>query len=198
MRRLFKKQKFGIFAAFALVFFVSGVTAGKADVVWTVQGTFSDGTKLTGTFTTNVYGFIEDGYSLTTQAYGKFAGFTYTSSNSYFNNGTFFVDFQPGWHQDLSLAFLDNLGVPNANNPMVGGAPGPSFECQDSFTCYLAGGGPDQTGGGPVRYLDSGFASAVPEPATWAMMLLGFLGIGFVGYRRSSRRTAGSAGLRWV
>jgi hypothetical protein len=29
-----------------------------------------------------------------------------------------------------------------------------------------------------------GFASAVPEPATWAMMVLGFLGVGFMAYRR--------------
>ena len=28
------------------------------------------------------------------------------------------------------------------------------------------------------------FASAVPEPSTWAMLLLGFLGVGFVAYRR--------------
>jgi hypothetical protein len=29
--------------------------------------------------------------------------------------------------------------------------------------------------------------SGVPEPATWAMMILGFLGIGFVGYRRKDK-----------
>jgi hypothetical protein len=29
--------------------------------------------------------------------------------------------------------------------------------------------------------------SAVPEPSTWAMMLLGFAGIGFVAYRRKSK-----------
>ena len=28
--------------------------------------------------------------------------------------------------------------------------------------------------------------SAVPEPATWAMMILGFLGVGFMAYRRKS------------
>jgi hypothetical protein len=30
-------------------------------------------------------------------------------------------------------------------------------------------------------------AGSVPEPATWAMMLLGFAGLGFLGYRRSGR-----------
>jgi hypothetical protein len=30
-------------------------------------------------------------------------------------------------------------------------------------------------------------ASAVPEPSTWAMMILGFLGIGFMAYRRKSK-----------
>ena len=27
----------------------------------------------------------------------------------------------------------------------------------------------------------------VPEPSTWAMLLLGFAGLGFVGYRRTRR-----------
>ena len=30
-----------------------------------------------------------------------------------------------------------------------------------------------------------GPATSVPEPATWAMMLLGFAGLGFAGYRRA-------------
>ena len=29
--------------------------------------------------------------------------------------------------------------------------------------------------------------SAVPEPSTWAMMILGFAGVGFMAYRRKSK-----------
>ena len=46
-----------------------------------------------------------------------------------------------------------------------------------------------------VKFTSSGIAfefdnltiAAVPEASTWAMMLLGFLGLGFFGYRKSSR-----------
>ena len=37
--------------------------------------------------------------------------------------------------------------------------------------------------GGEIR----GFLAAVPEPSTWAMLLLGFAGIGFMAYRRKSK-----------
>jgi hypothetical protein len=36
--------------------------------------------------------------------------------------------------------------------------------------------------------LDNVVLSSVPEPSTWAMMLLGFLGLGFAGYRKSKTR----------
>jgi len=35
-----------------------------------------------------------------------------------------------------------------------------------------------------------GTVSAVPEPSTWAMMILGFLGVGVMAYRRRSSRLA--------
>jgi hypothetical protein len=34
---------------------------------------------------------------------------------------------------------------------------------------------------------EADLTTAVPEPATWAMMLLGFAGIGFMAYRRKSK-----------
>jgi len=30
-------------------------------------------------------------------------------------------------------------------------------------------------------------AAAVPEPSTWAMMILGFFGVGFMAYRRRNQ-----------
>jgi hypothetical protein len=37
--------------------------------------------------------------------------------------------------------------------------------------------------------VSNALGSGVPEPSTWAMMLLGFLGLGFAGYRKSFIRT---------
>ena len=36
------------------------------------------------------------------------------------------------------------------------------------------------------------FSSTVPEPSTWAMMLLGFAGLGYVGFRKARARSATS------
>ena len=44
------------------------------------------------------------------------------------------------------------------------------------------------TGGG----IQIGATSAVPEPSTWAMMFMGFAGLGFIGCR--ARKTAVAAG----
>ena len=38
--------------------------------------------------------------------------------------------------------------------------------------------------------INTNLTSAVPEPSTWAMLLLGFAGIGFMGYRRRKSVTA--------
>ena len=43
--------------------------------------------------------------------------------------------------------------------------------------------------GGNVQF-SATFTTAVPEPSTWAMMILGFAGIGFMGYRRKQQGPA--------
>jgi hypothetical protein len=37
---------------------------------------------------------------------------------------------------------------------------------------------------------NAGVSPAIPEPSTWALMLIGFAGVGFVGYRRAKRGRA--------
>jgi hypothetical protein len=53
----------------------------------------------------------------------------------------------------------------------------PNFETTISFLATAFGG---DLGNPSIP----GVASAVPEPSTWAMLLLGFAGIGFMAYRR--------------
>jgi hypothetical protein len=50
------------------------------------------------------------------------------------------------------------------------------------------------TGGGTSGYGGNLSTAAVPEPSTWAMMILGFFGVGFMAYRRRNQ----SASLRVV
>ena len=40
-----------------------------------------------------------------------------------------------------------------------------------------------------VRVDIAGNVGAVPEPATWAMMVVGFVGVGFMAYRRRGHAT---------
>jgi PEP-CTERM motif len=45
-----------------------------------------------------------------------------------------------------------------------------------------------------AKHFEVSGVAAIPEPSTWAMMLLGFAGLGFAGYRKArSARTALSA-----
>jgi hypothetical protein len=80
------------------------------------------------------------------------------------------------------------FGGPNihqvTNN--LGGAI--SFIGVSRYDSTSALGVPGNFDSGPANRYDAGtfVASAVPEPATWAMMILGFFGVGFVAYRRKS------------
>ena len=56
--------------------------------------------------------------------------------------------------------------------------------------------GADIVGGAPAPAFNAAFSlsgSTIPEPSTWAMMLLGFAGLGFAGYRQAKKAGAASA-----
>jgi hypothetical protein len=44
-----------------------------------------------------------------------------------------------------------------------------------------------------VQFSGTGIPPSIPETSTWAMMLIGFAGLGFLGYRASRRETASAA-----
>lgn len=162
-----------------------------ADTTWNLTGTFNDGGSLTGTITLNQYGFLYDNYTVTTTAGSLQSGFTYTSADSFFSNSTttsipaappFYIDFQPGYEADLHLEFSGDPLTSAPTDLFVGGYQGPSFECQNSYSCYT-----EPTYNPTIRYLTSGEATlAVPEPASWALMIVGLGGIG--GALRFNRR----------
>jgi hypothetical protein len=88
-------------------------------------------------------------------------------------------------------AFL-TLAVGGSSVTLLEGAAPTSF-VEDSFT--FTGTGSDTLSiSGQTNPSDwfvddislSAVTSAVPEPSTWAMMILGFFGLGFVAYRRKS------------
>jgi hypothetical protein len=95
--------------------------------------------------------------------------------------------------------FLDNQGL-------VFSVEGPNTPCSFASGCYMQisyapnpyGGAPyftpqyalylSNAGANPVNFvLTPEIAAAVPEPSTWAMLLLGFAGLGFMTYRRKSK-----------
>jgi hypothetical protein len=61
---------------------------------------------------------------------------------------------------------------PDQSNPLIG--HNVIDIDQGEFTSHL----------GPVVFGLTGEITAVPEPSTWAMLLLGFAGLGFMAYRR--------------
>jgi hypothetical protein len=66
--------------------------------------------------------------------------------------------------------------------------PGSLIDLNDSYsTSYVTTGEVlnDLTWLGPATHLEA-LVATVPEPSTWVMMILGFLGLGFLAYRRKN------------
>lgn len=151
-------------------------TAAHAVVIFNVSGVFSGGGTLTGTFTTNDALTQVVGLDLTSSQNGAFQLTNYTNTGSIDNQqlpNTFRLTVTQPTKQ-LQLFFSPALSATG------GTITGNSFEAQQ-----IQGAG-NRTLTGSVS--SASVTAAVPEPATWAMMLLGF---GFVGsaMRRRQRQT---------
>jgi len=175
----------------------------KASVVWTLNDVpLTDGGTLSGTFTINGYGFLTT-WDLTTTVGSTLSGAPYGPLN--FNAG---YEAASGTSpngaplnsvdvSDKTVGFLPSNAAPydgelfiRFQNSLSGSGVDPiafGYECS-GYSCS------PQTAGGPtgeIRYIgigsDSFAVSGVPEPSTWAMMILGFVGVGLLAYRRKSQ-----------
>jgi hypothetical protein len=198
---LLRRSVFVAAGAFAAAQALS-VPEARADVIWTLHNVVFDdgGSVANGTFTLNIDGYLtQSSISVTTTAGtmsngtgGPLAGDTYNADmvagniNNVGGTGlpddtvTFFSS-TLGYEGTLNLQFQYALTAPVAMNPILGGAPGPSWECAVGFDCPDVG-----VSGTPIRYVTGGYASgAVPEPPVWAMMTVG---AGLLAFWKSRRR----------
>jgi hypothetical protein len=75
------------------------------------------------------------------------------------------------------------LTVVTYNNPFIGTVDAFGYAAGGEFHSFEnQPGGPTGSWNGVTP---SPFPGSAPEPSTWAMMLIGFAGIGFLGYRRA-------------
>jgi hypothetical protein len=95
-----------------------------------------------------------------------------------FNDGTAYQNADWLQVQGVSNTFqaLEGATLTGSLNGLIIGDP--------QFVPYFFSLDPGQNG---VNGFLGGPTGAVPEPSTWAMMLIGFAGIGFMAYRRKSK-----------
>jgi hypothetical protein len=151
------------------------ISPASADIVYSVDYTVG-ASVLIGTITTDgnigaITAADITSFGLSTSVLGTPAEFTSPSSTATGNGLT-------ATATELSFNFA------SGDTFEITGAGG-SFELTTGQAELHAGN--SGTGG---RNESTILASAVPEPSTWAMMILGFCGLGFMAYRRKQSESA--------
>ena len=150
---------------------------------WTLEGvTFDDGGTASGTFSTDSSTGDIVSYDITTTAGSTLlVGTVYDPStagagNNEIGPNSFLL--QTFVRPYINLTLLNPLTSPGIDPIVIGtyqtSDSAKSYECDNCF---------------PIRLVATGEATSfpVPEPSTWATMLVGFAALGFAGYRFSRR-----------
>jgi len=161
------------------------ISANATIIDWTLSNvTFSDGGAATGTFSIDsTTGQLTD-YDITVGSGSILAAFEYKPSTApyvnynLFANSNSFVIFVDAYSRHLELNFANALTNSGTNSLLPG-------------QLNLLGSWESDLLYSEIRYVSGGEAivavTGVPEPSTWAMMILGFAGVGFMAYRRKSK-----------
>jgi hypothetical protein len=168
--------------------------ASASSITWTLSPNIplSDGGTLNGYFGIYDSGYVNGNpFDLVTSGGSPTYTQTYVSTINASDPNNVTVQFfapNPAYSSTLQLEFQYSLLVPIANNPIIGGIGGPSFECE-GYSCTQA----------DTRFVSSGFASAfgnanspgnTPLPAALPLFATGVAGFGLLRWR--SRRKAKS------
>jgi hypothetical protein len=160
-------------------------SAHASTIDWTLSGvTFQDGGVATGTFSTDSTTGNVTAFNITTTDGSILNGAKYDSTTSEIMNNLFIANsfvavFSNNLTPYIELGFVNPLTSPEVD-PLV---PGFTSSYSGSWECCSDNGDMREiTGGAAVSTV-----SAVPEPSTWVMMVLGFLGLGWTAYRRKGK-----------
>jgi PEP-CTERM motif len=145
----------------------------RADTVFEFSGVCDSGCTGAATGVLTLVDFFDDDNGMVDDA--TFISFAYTSSS-----GSFIITLADG---GSAYGFVYDDGRPFGGLSVSSSAGLPSFDAtKEEFDVAMAPNpGADDVGSSFTFVQVSG---AVPEPSTWALMLLGFAGLGYAGYRK--------------
>ena len=157
--------------------------ASAAIITWTLNGvTFDDGGTASGYFDYDTVTGQANTFDIQTTAGTTLVSFHYTTSNA-FAYSNLFPSNSLAWVTNgstryINLAFASSLSAPGVVNLRPGDLAS-NFGLTGSWECDNCSNIRDITGGSVT-------SGAVPEPATWALMIGGF---GLAGAALRRRRT---------
>jgi hypothetical protein len=188
MKRLYPSQM-ALAALTMLAFALSTTTRASADtyVSYDVNASYDSGAgTLTGSFTLDTTTNTSYAVDLTVVGAGGVNSGSLTDPTR-FGTGTYEVapSVTDATYNDGDPALQVFLTYPTGGGALFNGGFGSSSV--GSYFSPTCGG---EICGFPLSGTvlnGNAVTSAVPEPSTWAMMLLGFAGVGFMAYRRKSK-----------
>lgn len=181
-------MKVRVFLAIAVAAagFITAEPGVKASTItWTLSTDvpLSDGGMLNGTFTVNSYGYLNGNFWDLNTSGGTLPATSYTTYINASDPNNFTVVFDgPSYQSTLQLTFEYSLLNPIADNPIVGGLDGSSYECA-GYSCTSS----------DIRYVDGGSASslsATPLPGTLPLFASALGMVGLLAWRKKRKIAA--------